>query len=297
MPELRQLRAFVAVAEELNFTRAAARLHLAQQAVSKTVKGLERELGVRLLERTTREVRLTAAGRELLAGGREVLAAADAAFERTRSVGLGRRGRVRLGMSPAVGPDVEREALRALRAAQPEVSVAVERTGPSGLVRGLVEGTLDVALAVTLPPAEGVEAADLRPTPAVLAVPGAHPLARRERVPLRDLDGMRLLTWSRRGTPYTDLLLRRLAAAGARVELVESGLVGAGSLLELTASDAVALVPRGRAPEPDVCFVEIADPFELPLLVLWAAGAAPPAAHVLRGALAPSAGESGRMPA
>jgi DNA-binding transcriptional LysR family regulator len=67
MPELRQLRAFVAVAQELNFTRAAERLHLGQQAVSKSVRQLERELGVTLLERTTREVRLTPAGAALLA--------------------------------------------------------------------------------------------------------------------------------------------------------------------------------------------------------------------------------------
>ena len=81
MPELRQLRAFVAVAEELNFTRAAERLHLAQQAVSKSVGQLERELGVELLERTTREVRLTAGRRRAArAGGRDALAAADAAF-------------------------------------------------------------------------------------------------------------------------------------------------------------------------------------------------------------------------
>ena len=74
MPDLRELRTFVAVAEERNFTRAAERLHLAQQAVSKSVGRLERELGVELLERTTREVRLTAAGAALLESGREALA-------------------------------------------------------------------------------------------------------------------------------------------------------------------------------------------------------------------------------
>ena len=82
MPELRHLRAFVAVAETRNFTRAAERLHLAQQAVSKSVSQLERELGVTLLERTTREVRLTAAGRDLAEEGAAILAAADAAFAR-----------------------------------------------------------------------------------------------------------------------------------------------------------------------------------------------------------------------
>src|ERR687893_1640801 len=90
VPELRQLRAFVAVAEELNFTRAAERLHLGQAGVSRAVATLERELGVTLLERTSHTVRLTPAGEELLRSGREVLAAADAAFARARAVGTGR---------------------------------------------------------------------------------------------------------------------------------------------------------------------------------------------------------------
>src|SRR5215218_3008351 len=101
MPELRQLRAFVAVAEELNFTRAAERLHLRQQAVSKSVQQLERELAVELLERTTREVSLTPAGAKLLAAGRDALAATDAAFERARTIGRGLAGTVRVGVSPA----------------------------------------------------------------------------------------------------------------------------------------------------------------------------------------------------
>src|SRR5512145_2714275 len=101
MPDLRQLRTFVAVAEELNFTRAAERLHLAQQAVSKSVRQLEGQLGVELLERTTREVHLTEAGAALLESGREALAAADAAFSRARDVGLGLSGTVRVGLTPA----------------------------------------------------------------------------------------------------------------------------------------------------------------------------------------------------
>ncbi len=131
MPELRQLRAFVAVAEELNFTRAAERLHLGQQAVSKTVQQLEGELGVALLERTTHEVSLTPAGRTLLRDGREVLAAADAAFERAAGVGRGLGGTVRVGVSPATGQAVREEVIEVLRRGAPELSVALPRSGPA----------------------------------------------------------------------------------------------------------------------------------------------------------------------
>src|ERR1035438_5252886 len=81
MPELRDLRAFVAVAEQLSFTRAADVLHLRQQTVSRIVRDLERELGVELLERTTRAVRVTAAGLTLLEEGRRALRQADVAFD------------------------------------------------------------------------------------------------------------------------------------------------------------------------------------------------------------------------
>ena len=92
MPELRQLRTFVAVAEQTSFTRAGEIVHLRQQSVSKAVRELERELGVELLERTTREVRLTAAGRVLLKEGKRALEVTDAAFARTREVGSGLAG-------------------------------------------------------------------------------------------------------------------------------------------------------------------------------------------------------------
>src|SRR4051794_3885287 len=137
MPELRQLRTFVAVAEELSFTRAAQRLHLAQQAVSKSVAQLERELGVELLERTTREVRLTGAGAALLKAGRPVLEAADAAFARAREVGGGLSGTVRVGVSPAVGPADRAGGGRGPRDGAP---------GPSGSGRGVRPGGLGPAL-------------------------------------------------------------------------------------------------------------------------------------------------------
>ena len=98
MPDLRQLRTFVALAEELSFTRAAERLFVGQQAVSKSVRQLERELGVELVERTTHDVRLTAAGAALLEAGRPALAAAEEAFAAAREAGHGLTGTIRVGV-------------------------------------------------------------------------------------------------------------------------------------------------------------------------------------------------------
>jgi DNA-binding transcriptional LysR family regulator len=200
MPDLRQLRAFVMVAEELNFTRAATRLHLAQQAVSKAVRQLERELGVDLLERTTREVRLTAAGATLLDSGREVLAAADAAFARARDVGLDLAGTVRVGVSPAIGQRVRDEVTAAVRAGAQEVSVSLIEVRPREVERLLCDRAVDMVLARTTPNGGGFDSAALRPTAAAVAVPLGHRLAEAPVVAIADLDGERLLTWGALGT-------------------------------------------------------------------------------------------------
>jgi DNA-binding transcriptional LysR family regulator len=163
MPELRHLRAFVAVAEELNFTRAAERLHVGQQAVSKSVGQLERELGVELLERTTRAVRLTPAGSALLESGREALAAADAAFDRARAVGRGLAGTVRVGVTPAIGPATREEVARVLRDDAPALSVSYHEVRPSEVVPLLRDRTLDLVLARTSTDTPDLDSASLRP--------------------------------------------------------------------------------------------------------------------------------------
>ena len=282
MPELRQLRAFVAVAEELNFTRAGERLHLGQQGVSKAVQLLERELGVALLERTTREVRLTAAGDALLAAGRDALAAADAAFALARSVGRGLAGTLQVGVSPAVGSPTRDEAARVLRDGAPEVSVSFREVRPGEVARHLRDRTLDLVLARTSTGGPEVESAALRPSPVELFVPFDHRLAGEAVVALADLDGERLLTWSAPGTPYTDLLVDRLRAAGAEVELVEARVTGGGELPDLAESGAVAVVPAGWPLTTRNARVAIADDVSVPLLVLWPAGLPSPAVERLR---------------
>lgn len=286
MPDLRQLRAFVAVAEQLSFTRAAEQLHLKQQSVSKTVRELERELGVALLERTTREVRVTAAGLALLASGRDLLRRADRAFAEAREVGQGLSGTVRIGITPPIGPSDHAEVVRALRERGPEVSVALRELRPGDLDRSLRAGEVEIALSRTAGHEVGLDRAELRPTPMVICLPAGHRLAGAETIRLAELDGERLLTASPVGTAYTDLLLERSAAAGATLTPVEARVTGGSALLtQLADVEAVALVPVETPAVVGTVVVAIEDDLRVPLLLLWPAGLPSPAVRCVRDAL------------
>jgi DNA-binding transcriptional LysR family regulator len=189
-------------------------------------------------------------------------------------------GTIRVGVSPAVSPLDRQEVVDVLRRGAPEVSVSLLEVRPRDVRRLLRARELDLVLARTSDDGPDVDSAALRPTPAVLYVPVGHRLAGGEPVALAALDGERLLTWSPRGTAFTDLLLTRLAAAGAQVEPVESRVTGSTGLAELAERDAVALMPAGWPPADDVAQVALADDVTLPLLVLWPTGV--PSAAVRR---------------
>lgn len=296
MPELRHLRAFTAVAEESSFTRAAEHLHLAQQAVSKSVQQLERELGVQLLERTTREVRLTAAGASLLDAGRRVLTAADDAFARAQTVGRGLAGTVYVGVSPSIALPERHEVARVLRDGAPDLSVSFHEIRPSEAAAALHDRSLDLTLMRTFAGAPGIEQAELRGTPVELVAPPGHPLATDAPISLAELDGVRVMTWSAPGTPFTDLLLGRIAQAGATAIPVESKVTGGGGAPELAAADAVAIVPVDTYSGADVVRVPILGGVTVPLLLLWASGLPHAAVMRLRAGL-PAPGDRRRAPA
>ena len=288
MPDLRQLRIFVVVAEELNFTRAAERLFIGQQAVSRSVASLERELGVALLNRTTHDVTLTRAGVALLESGREVVAAAERAFAEVAAVEQGLSGTVRIGVTPAVGPLVREEVARAVRDGAAELSVDFREVRPRELAQLLRDRKLDLVVARTVPDVAGLDSAALKPTPATLLVPADHRLADRSVVSLADLDGERLLVWSPRGTPYTDMLVNRVAAGGARIEPVEAHVTGGGEHAALADTGVVALVPAGWPTGGGTFAVELNERVDLPLLVIWLAGDTSSAVRRLRSAMAES---------
>ncbi|MFJ6997549.1 LysR family transcriptional regulator [Streptomyces sp. NPDC003090] len=186
--DLRQLEYFVAVAEERNFTRAAERVHISQSGVSARVRGLEKELGAELFDRSARTVTLTAAGEAALAHARAALAAADALGRAVGEVTGLVRGRLALGMVVGCTLTPLFDALAAFHEAHPGVEVLLREDDSDRLVEAVRAGTLDLALVGTpAPPPEGLEALALLSERLVAAVPPGHPLAALPRVTLRDL--------------------------------------------------------------------------------------------------------------
>lgn len=185
--ELRHLRAFVAVAEELNFTRAARRLFLAQQALSAQVRQLEQLLGTPLFTRTTRQVHLTAAGQALLARAPALLAELEASLDAARRAAAGTEGALILGLLATAPLDLTPRLLRAFSEERPSVAVSVRNVAfddPSGGVR---DGTTDVAL-VWLPfDLTGLACESLYADPRHAVLPAGHPLAERSELEIDDI--------------------------------------------------------------------------------------------------------------
>lgn len=243
-------------------------------------------LGVTLLERTTHAVRLTTAGAALLDSGREALAAVDAALDQARAVGRGLAGTIRVGVTPAVGGRVRADLAHVLRDGAPDTSVSFVEVRPAQVAALLRDRDLDLAVVRTSPDRPELDSAALRPTPAELHVPTGHRLAGEAQVRLAQLDGERLLSWNAPGTPFTDLLITRLAAAGARVEPVQAHVLGGYEAPPLADQHAIALLPEGWPVGDAAVQVPLAEPVDLPLLLLWLAGVPRPAVARVRRRLA-----------
>src|ERR1700724_2720083 len=149
--ELRHLRYFLAVGEASNFTKAAARLRVAQPAVSRQVQDLEDEIGVDLLKRSPRGVTITAEGKLFLEEAREVLKRADESVEKVRALARGEYGELHVGYAPSPTVEILPPALAAFQKAFPRVRVLLHDLSERELIDGLQDGTLE--LAIMVPPA------------------------------------------------------------------------------------------------------------------------------------------------
>src|SRR5271154_1566488 len=184
--ELRHLRYFVAAAEEENVTRAALKLRVAQPAVSRQIRDLEDELGLALLERTAKSVRLTDAGRVFLEEARAVLERADDAVKAVRAVAGGKRGELHVGYAPSLTVQILPRALRRFQTELPGVRVSLHDLSTQEMLAGLREGRLHVALMVAPTGAQlrGLRFHELARYPICVAVAPGHRFARQRTITL-----------------------------------------------------------------------------------------------------------------
>lgn len=185
--ELRHLRYFVAVAEELHFARAAGRLHIEQSPLSRAIKDLERDLDIQLFERTTRTTRLTWAGEVFLNETRRVLTTLEQAVASTKAAANGYRGSLRIALSDGVAQPWFAALLAQSRQVEPEVEIRLSEVTLAGQVKGLRDNLYDVGFALASEPGEGITAQAVRVDPLVIAVPARHPLLAHKRIPLAEL--------------------------------------------------------------------------------------------------------------
>lgn len=288
--DLRLLRQFVAVAEELHFTRAAQRLAIAQPSLTAAVRRLEEDIGATLLERGRKTVRLTPAGVVLLDQARQLLGAAHEALALTRDAAAGRRGQVRLGYVGSAMYGRMPAQLRAFRRACPDVRIDLQEMTTIAQIAALRSGGLD--LAIVIPPladAAGLETMPFDDDRLSLAVPIGHRLASAGNVTIEDLAGEPFVSWPRmQGPGFHDQVMQLCRKAGFLPQ-VEQEANGMHTVLALVAVEAgVAIVPASMAQvrAAEIAYHPIADDAaRFDLVLCRPAGEPSPATRRLEDAL------------
>lgn len=281
--ELRHLRYFVALGEELNFTRAAERLRIAQPPLSQQIRQLEEELGVTLLQRNSRPVRLTEAGELLLARARTLLAEFEVAVADVRRIGRGQVGKLNVGFVGSamfVGlPDM----IGAFRERCPDVELALDEMLAAEIADALQHRRIDVGFTrPPLPPENGLAQRVILEEPYVAALPRAHPLAKSSAIALKELSDDAFVLYPSRPEPsVTGLIVAACQVAGFTPRLAQEvlhlqtaiGLVAAGVGVSLV-PEAVARAQGGRG----VSYVPLLPPAVIgPLAIVWREGDVSPA--------------------
>ncbi|WP_151770350.1 LysR family transcriptional regulator [Streptomyces abyssomicinicus] len=269
--ELRQLRHFLTLAEECHFGRAAARLHVAQPALSQQVKQLERELGVSLFNRSTRHVELTEAGQHLVEHARALVAEEERTLVHMRELATGHAGRVSVGFIGTATYDVLPRVARTVRARLPRITLELRgETLTPQLAEGLRSGAFDLAVLRGALDAQDIRTVPLRSEPLMAVLPSHHRLAGRPSVPLADLAGEPFVVHpSQARSSMYDLVLAACRRAGFRpAQLLEVGETATLVVL-VAAGHGVALVPasvRSLSVE-GVTYMPLAEPESVDLLL------------------------------
>ncbi|MEQ8816423.1 MAG: LysR substrate-binding domain-containing protein [Thalassobaculum sp.] len=274
--DTRQMRYFVALAETLHFGRAAARMNMTQPPFSRQIANLERDLGVRLVNRTSRQVTLTRAGARFLADSRAVLARFEDACRDARLVGEGMRGELRFGFMMHAAHRIVPRIVSRYSAVRPEVRLTLSETTPADIEHRLLNGELDAAVTFAGPSNAQLDGHTLLKDRLCLAMAPGDPLAARRSVGPRDLQDRDLIAASAgvaptlrgaivgyfadqgivprfRFEPQLQNTVLRLVAAGLGVALVPESICDGRTpdlltrpLVDAPALEVVLKTPRGR---------------------------------------------------
>ncbi len=262
--DLRHLRYFITVAEELNFTRAAQRLHMAQPPLSQQIAQFEQELGLTLFDRSTRKVALSAVGADLLTEARAILESVDLFLAGVESRRRGERGQLRLSVISGLANSELAELLRDFRGTYPGISVSLEVHPSVWQLKAFRDSALDAGF-LSRPEAElsGLGSVRILEGPMVLAVPREHPLCARAQLSWQDLNSEPMI-WieaaSTAGDYYAEMRLR-CREAGFEPLVTQYAPNGATQIWMVSAGLGVApihVTPK-RADWPGVVFLSLPD--------------------------------------
>jgi len=283
--ELRHLRYFVAVAEELNFSRAAERLHMAQPPLSVAIRQLEQEVGAELLARSTREVRLTSAGGVLLEGARRLLDGLEGTLAATRRAADGQLGTLRVGFSWSARFSTLPVLGQALARSSPDVTLITQEMWNARMPQALQSANIDVAISLCPELDSELAYEPVRRERVAALLPEGHPRASAPEVELSALAKDTFLIFPRELAPRLhDAMLAICRGAGFEPKLSKRPFHSAGDTGTLSAGDSVALAPESvRGALPGVVAVALAGAGRwLDTYMLWNERTAPPAAERLR---------------
>ena len=247
--EIRHLRCFIAVAEELHFARAAERLHIEQSPLSRAIKELEEDLGAQLFVRNTRSTRLTRAGQLFLEHVPRVFTALQQARDSVKAAANGFHGQLRIALSDGITPSRLPALLALCRQEEPEVEIRFFEVPLAQQIKGLHDDLYDVGFARADEVGDGIVALPVWNDPLMVAVPARHPLLAHKRIPLEELLRYPLVLCDPQACEghcrQVDRVLRRLDMEPLVAERVAScdlmmALVSAGFALGLTGAAHIA---------------------------------------------------------
>ncbi|BBY53216.1 LysR family transcriptional regulator [Mycolicibacillus koreensis] len=270
--DLRRLTQFVAVVDAGGFTRAAALLHLSQQALSSAVRQLEKDIGAELLVRAGRQISLTPAGRTLLDEGRALLAAADTLAQHARAAARLERDEFVVAHTPAIDNRDVYRLLEATIAHFPTTSFTVRQVFPADLVAGVHDGTVHLGLRRGVVPQERLAATVARYDPLRVAVAATHPLAGRRSIGVIELAAHPIVLWSPPGASYySDFLVNVCRRAGFEPRYRVSRVQGCPPEAAALTDDGVVFVTAAAGPAlgGTVHVIDLDTPTLVPMQALW----------------------------